>query len=318
MEDFKFDLQPLYAELQTWYKEGIKLLPNILLATLALVFGIMLTRFLRKYFDRLANKITSQTTVASLLSSIMTFIFGVLVLLLVLSIMGMSGTLQSILAGAGVVGLAVGLAFQDPILNLFSGIIISTQSFFNLGDLVEISDKKGIVSKITLRTTQLRSLQGQEIVIPNKDVAQGILVNYSVLKMRRVDVSCGVSYGDDLRKVKKVTIQAVKDAVPYDESKDVQLFFNEFGDSSINYTLRFWMDERKTDQASYLDAQSKAIIAIAEAYDANDIMIPFPIRTLDFGIKGGEKLNEMLGQSPGKVDEAAGGPGGNEPAGEEK
>ncbi len=216
------------------------------------------------------------------------------------------------------VGLAVGLAFQDPILNLFSGIIISTQSFFNLGDLVEISDKKGIVSKITLRTTQLRSLQGQEIVIPNKDVAQGILVNYSVLKMRRVDVSCGVSYGDDLRKVKKVTIQAVKDAVPYDESKDVQLFFNEFGDSSINYTLRFWMDERKTDQASYLDAQSKAIIAIAEAYDANDIMIPFPIRTLDFGIKGGEKLNEMLGQSPGKVDEAAGGPGGNEPAGEEK
>ena len=132
------------------------------------------------------------------------------------------------------------------------------------------------------------------MIIPNKIVAQEPIKNYNKLAMRRVDLSCGVSYGDDLDKVRDITIAAIKEHVAYDTNRAVELYFNEFGDSSINYTLRFWLSDRKSGQADYLQAQSDAIMAIKRAYDSNDIMIPFPIRTLDFGIKGGEKLSEVL------------------------
>ena len=292
MEQLQFTLDPLVEKLQDWWVGFIKLLPNIILAILVMALGFLLARFLKRYFDRFGARVSSHATVANLVANIATTIFVLFVLLLVLSILDLTTMLTSILAGAGVVGLAVGLAFQDPLLNLFSGIVISTRSLIRIGDLVETNGYFGSVRRISLRSTYLETLQGQEVILPNKSVAQNPIKNYSLLQKRRVDLSCGVSYGDDLAKVKRVTISAVQDAVEFDRERPVQLFFTEFGDSSINYTLRFWLKE--TAQINYLQAQSDAIMAIKRAYDANDIMIPFPIRTLDFGIKGGEKLSEML------------------------
>lgn len=290
--EFNFSFEPLIEELTGWWDSAIRLLPNLVLAIVVLLIGVGLTRFLQKYFHRLAQKVFSNLAVANLAGNILTAVFGAFVLFLILGILQLDTALQSLLAGAGIIGLAVGLAFQDPLLNLFSGIMISTRDFFNVGDLVDIDGNFGKIRKISLRTTSLESLQGQEIVIPNRRVSEGILVNYSLLNKRRVDLSCGVSYGDNLENVKRITIGAIESEVEYDQSRPIQLFFNEFGNSSINYTLRFWL--KKTDQAEYLNAQSQAIIAIKKAYDHNDITIPFPIRTLDFGIKGGEKLNQVL------------------------
>jgi small conductance mechanosensitive channel len=73
--------------------------------------------------------------------------------------------------------------------------------------------------------------------------------------------------------------------------KEVEVYYDEFGASSINFKLRIWLNT--VEQKDYLNAKSEAIILIKAAFDENDIMIPFPIRTLDFGIKGGEKLSEM-------------------------
>lgn len=294
-----FSLEPLFDKLQTWINSLIEMLPNLIMAVIVLIIGLLLTRFLKKYFNRLSNRITANKTVSNLLASMMTVVFVVLLLFLVLNILELDGTVTSLLAGAGVIGLAIGLAFQDPILNLFSGIIISTRGFFNVGDLIEVAGKKGIITKITLRSTFLRTLQGHEVIIPNKDVASNPIENFTVLGSRRVDLACGVSYGDDLEKVRKITIDAIQSHVEYNQDRGVELFFNEFGNSSINYTLRFWL--LKTGQADYLAAQSSAVMAIKKAYDANDIMIPFPIRTLDFGIKGGEKLSAMLNSQAGNT-----------------
>lgn len=288
-----FSLEPLFSKLQTWLDTLVQMLPNLIIAALVLVAGLVLTRFLKKYFQKLSRRVVSNNkTVSNLISSILTAVFVILVIFLVLSILELDGTVRSLLAGAGVIGLAIGLAFQDPILNLFSGIIISTRGFFNVGDLIEVGDKRGIITRITLRSTFLRHLQGHEIIIPNKDVATNPIENFTVKGSRRVDLGCGVSFGDDLEKVKRITIEAIENNVDFDKAREVELYFNEFGNSSINYTLRFWLN--KTGQTDYLAAQSAAIIAIKQAYDANDIMIPFPIRTLDFGIKGGENLSTML------------------------
>lgn len=292
MEENNNGLELALERLQSWWEALLLNLPNIILAILVLILGIALARVMKKYFRRLAFKVTKQETVAGLMTSVATAIFVLLVIFLVLTILNLSTALTSILAGAGVVGLAIGLAFQDPLLNLFSGIMISTRDYFNVGDLVEIDGRLGKVRRISLRSTFLESLQGQEVVIPNNTVVSNHIVNYGILNKRRVDLACGVSYGDDLEKVRDLTIRTIKDKIDIDSNKPVQLFFNEFGNSSINYTLRFWL--KTTGQADYLSAQSEAIMAIKKAYDENDIMIPFPIRTLDFGIKGGEKLSEML------------------------
>ena len=290
----ELDFQPLFDELRRWWNLILRNLPNLLLATIVIVVGYVVTRFMKKYFNKVSRKLIHDTTVAGLLSSVLTALLVLAFLFLTLSVLNLTGVVTSILAGAGVVGLALGLAFQDPILNLFSGILLSVRSLFREGDLIEVQSYFGKVQEVTLRHTTLITLQGQDVMIPNKIVAQEPIKNYTKLGMRRVDLSCGVSYGDDLEKVRQITIEAIKAKVAYDRDRKVELFFNEFGDSSINYTLRFWLSDRKSGQADFLEAQSDAIMAIKQAYDENDIMIPFPIRTLDFGIKGGEKLSDVL------------------------
>ena len=213
-------------------------------------------------------------------------------LFVVLGILNLDKALTSLLAGAGVVGLAVGLALQDPIINTFSGIIMSVKELYNVGDLVETNDYFGVIEKINLRSTILRTPTGQRVVIPNKDIVQNPLTNYSYSGERRIDVSCGVSYGDDLEKAKDIAVTAIQEGVDHNTNRDVELYFKEFGDSSINFIIRFWI--KATSQAKYLTAQSAAIIAIKNAFDKNNIAIPFPIRTIDFGIKGGESLTDAL------------------------
>jgi len=296
----EFDFVPLFESIKSWWAGFISLLPNLLLAIIIAVIGYIVTKFLKKYFNKLSRKLVRDHKVASLVSTLMTVLVVSLFILLILSVLQLDGAVNKLVAGAGVVGLAIGLAFQDPILNFFSGVILTVRHLFQVGDLIEIDGYMGKVKEITLRHTSIETLQGQDVMIPNKIMAQSPLKNYDILRHRRVDIACGVSYGDDLAKVKDITTKAIKEGVEHDKKKGIQLFFNEFGGSSVNYTLRFWLDQRKTGQGDYLAAQSDAIMAIMTAYNENDIMIPFPIRTLDFGIKGGEKLSKMLNAVKGE------------------
>ncbi len=163
---------------------------------------------------------------------------------------------------------------------------------FGIGDIIETNDFYGTVKRLTLRNTILRTPEGQTVFIPNKSVFENPLQNFTATSERRIDLSCGVSYGDDLEKAKSIAIEAVKSLDNYDDSKDVEFYYEEYGGSSINFKVRFWVNFRTNPD--YWSARSDAIIAITKKFDENDIMIPFPIRTLDFGIRGGEKLSEML------------------------
>lgn len=290
------DFQPLFDELQRWWELILHNLPNVLLAFIVAAIGYVVTSFLKKYFNKLSRRIVSDVTIQSLLTSLMTGILVIFIILLILSVLNASGVVSSIVGAAGVVGLALSLAFQDPILNFFSGILLTIRHLFKVGDLIEVDGYFGKVKEINLRHTSIQTLQGQDVMIPNKIVAQTPLKNFNKLHMRRVDLECGVSYGDDLHKVKEITVKAIQTKCEYDKDKGIQFFFTEFGDSSVNYSVRFWLDQRKTAQPDYLQAKSDAILAIFDAYNENDIMIPFPIRTLDFGIKGGEQLRDMLGK----------------------
>lgn len=300
LNQFYSSLGNLTDKLKGWLNTAIINLPDLILAAIVLIVGIFLTRRIRSYFLKLIGRFSKQITVNRLLANLATAIFFLGILFIVLSILGLDTALTTLLGTAGVAGLAVGLALQDPIVNLFSGVMMTARTFFKIGDLVETNGFTGIIEKISLRSTVLKTFQGQEVVLPNKDVYQNPLKNYSVSGERRVDLSCGVSYGDDLKVVKEVAVQAIESVVERNEQKPVEFFYTDFGDSSINFNLRFWL--RHTSQKTYLQAQSESIMALKLAFDKNDITIPFPIRTLDFGIKGGENLKGMLSETTKNED----------------
>ena len=283
----------LLEKIGGWIDATVLALPNIVLAIIVMVIAGFASRYVRKYFSKLARRFTKTETVVTLISSIGTVAFMLLVIFLVLTILNLSSAVTSLLTGAGVAGLIIGLALQDPLINLTSGVIMSVRDLYNVGDLVETNGYFGAIRQVNLRTTIVELNDGPVVTIPNKLVLQNPLTNYSSPGQRRAELACGISYGEDLERVKAIAIRAIEEQVNYNKEKDLEFFYTEFGDSSINFLVRFWLDQ--VGQAAQLQAQSQAVLALKKAFDENDIMIPFPIRTLDFGIKGGEKLNEMLG-----------------------
>jgi small-conductance mechanosensitive channel len=274
-----------------WGEAIIKLLPNIVMAAIVMVLGLYVAKFIRRLSVKLTNKISKNHTLSNLFSSIVYFSFIGIVLFTVLSILNLDKAVTSILAGAGILGLALAFAFQDIAANFMSGIFISFRKPLKVGDIVQIKEYMGKVKEINLRDTVVETFQGKTVIIPNKEVFQNPIENYTILRKRRFDLSVGVSYGDDLEKVRQITLDAVSDIAELSKDDEVNVFFVEFGDSSVNLSVRMWVGT--TEQSTYNKVGSDAIIRIKKAYDANGIMIPFPIRTLDFGIKGGTTLSEM-------------------------
>ncbi|GLR17055.1 mechanosensitive ion channel family protein [Portibacter lacus] len=296
MEEFSKKLAESYKllieKLGGWFDAIILNIPNIIIAVLVAFLAYFLSKYVRKLTVKTTKKFTTNKTIVNLVSNLTSVIFTVIVLFIILSIFNLSGTINKILATAGVLGLAVGLALQDPMNNLFSGVFMSVRKLYAIGDIIESNDHFGTIKDIDLRATKIRTPDGHDVVIPNKDVIQNPLENYTSSGERRIDLDCGVSYGDDLDKVEELTLKAISSLDNLMEHKPVEVMFTEFGDSSINFTVRYWIEA--TTQKEYTLAKSNGIKAIKKIFDANDIMIPFPIRTLDFGIKGGVPMSKML------------------------
>ncbi len=282
------------GKLTTWVGTFVEMLPNLVVALLIVVLFWVVARFSCSATDRALARMNTHQAARSLISRFVRV--GVLAggIVVALGVMNLDKALASILAGAGIIGLALGFAFQDLAGNLIAGIGLAVNQKwpFKIGDIVETNDTFGVVEQVHLRTSIIRTLDGKVVVLPNKNIYQNQVVNYSASGQRRVDVACGVSYGDDLERVRSVAASALGGLKERDDSRDVEIFFDAFGDSSISFVGRFWVEYRK--QQDFLAARSNAIVALKQAFDDNDIMIPFPIRTLDFGIRGGEALSDAL------------------------
>jgi len=288
--------QLILDKLSLWAKEFIRILPNIALAALILVLGFYAAKYLRNLLRRVLRRFIHNEALDNLFSSLIyIFLLGI-VIFVALSVLQLDKAVTSILAGAGIIGLALAFAFQDIASNFISGIFLSVRKPLYVGDIVKIKDYMGKVEEINLRDTVIRTYQGQMVIIPNKDVFQNPIENYTLLGKRRVDLKVGISYGEDLERVKTLTIEAVKDIEGLVEEEEVTMFYTEFGDSSVNYVIRLWINIH--ENVNFLEVQSQCIIRIKKVYDANHIMIPFPIRTLDFGIKGGVSLKDIQQDAP--------------------
>ncbi len=282
----------LLDKLTGWLTGLIDMLPNIAVAVIIIVAFYFVSKAMKNLLSRVITKVSNNISLNRLIGNTLSLIIMTIGLFFALGVLNLDKTVTSLLAGVGVIGLALGFAFQDTAANFMSGIFLAVQKTFNVGEIISSNGYMGKVKEISLRATTIHSFDGQEIILPNKDVFQNAIENYSDTGKRRVELSCGISYGDDLEKVKKIALASIADSSFLDPDESISFFYSGFGDSSINFNLYFWVND--TAQAAFLEARSEAIMKLKKAFDQNDIMIPFPIRTLDFGIKGGEKLNSML------------------------
>ncbi len=284
-------IDKVITKINGWVDTFITMLPNMIVAILLFILFYIIARIVKKTSHKLLKRTSSDLVIQELISTIIYYLVFGLGLFIVLGVLKLDKAVTSLLAGLGVAGLALGFAFQDIASNFISGIILAFRKPYRSDDIVEIDGLMGKVIRTNLRVTVILTFQGQEVYIPNKDVLQNKIVNFSVTGERRIDLPVGISYGDDLEKVKNVVTSTISNLEGVKKDKDIIFDYFEFGDSSINFYIRFWI--HYPDQPGFLKITNDAIMAIKKAFDENDITIPFPIRTLDFGIKGGSKLSDL-------------------------
>ena len=287
-----------------WYEAAIAALPNLVIAVVIVVAAAFVARLVRTLVVNLLHRVTERAPQARNVVDLLGTLAYVAVLaagtFIALGVLNLDGIVTTLLAGAGVVGLALGFAFQDIASNFIAGILMAVRVPFLVGEIIETNGFTGTVEEITLRSTLLKTFQGQMVILPNAKVYGDPIVNYSRLGSRRVDLGCGVGYGDDLGRAQQVALDAIDGLEARDGNKPVQLYYTEFGDSSINFTVRFWVDFQA--QTDFLEAQSQAIMAVKSAFDRHGVTIPFPIRTLDFDPNGGVDLRAALKGTGGGLE----------------
>jgi len=263
-----------------WYEYIISMLPNFALAIIVVVLFSIGARIIRRVIEKVLGRVSDKSVVNGLLSTTAYFVVLTIGFFVALNVLQLDKAVSSLLAGAGIIGLALGFAFQNISANFISGIIIAFRKPFGVNDIIETENHKGRVEAINLRSTVIETFQGLHIIVPNQEVLNKALINYTRTHLRRIDLNIGISYSEDLEQVKAVTLETIGNLSFILKDHPVDLFYEEFGDSSINFLLVFWIEYR--DEPRYLRARSEAIMAITKAYREHGITIPFPIRTIDF------------------------------------
>lgn len=277
-------LNNLVDKLHGWLSAFIQNIPNLVLAILVMVASYFIAIYTKKLVSKLVKKRVSQASVANMIAKITAVVVVLTGLFLALGILNLSKMLTSLLAGAGVAGLAVGLALQGTLSNTFAGVVISFRKRIQLGNWVETNGFSGEVIDVNLKEFVLKEADNNLVIIPNKMVLENPLKNYSLTNRMRVNLECGVGYESDLEAVETLTKTTIAKAFKEVGSPDnVEFYYTEFGDSSINYLCRFWIESESLLEK--LKAKTKAIIEIKKAYDREGVNIPFPIRTLEFNNK---------------------------------
>ena len=274
----------LIDKLEGWVSAIIQNIPNLILAILVMIASYFIAKYINKIVSNLVEKRVSQKSISNMIARISAVVVVVAGLFLALGILNLSKMLTSLLAGAGVAGLAIGLALQGTLSNTFAGVVLSFRKKIQIGNWIETNGYSGEVIDINLKDFTLKEADNNMVVIPNKLILENPLKNYSLTTKMRIALTCGVGYESDLEEVEKLTKETIANTFNQVESMDdVEFYFTEFGDSSINYLCRFWIDAES--MLEKLRAKNKAIIEIKKAYDKAGINIPFPIRTLQFDNK---------------------------------
>lgn len=275
-----------YETIQTIQDKAVEMVfevgPVLLKAIILLLVGRWVIKFLLRMLNKALLRYEIDQSLATFFTSFLNAILWVMLLISVATTLGMEMT--SFVAIIGAAGLAIGLALQGSLANFAGGVLILIFKPFRVGETIEAQGTLGSVESIDILYTKVRNFDNRVVTIPNGALANNSIINLSQKPTRRVDISVGVAYGTDLKKTRKVVLETLKkDERIHAEPEPVMKFIG-FGDSSLDLTIRCW-----TDAADLWPVYWDNMETLKEAFEANDIEIPFPQRDVNHYYPEGKK-----------------------------
>lgn len=186
--------------------------------------------------------------------------------------------LTGAVVGLGVGGIAIGFALQNVLSDLFSAFSIYFDKPFEIGDFVILGNDMGTIKKIGMMSTRITTLQGEELVVSNRELCTTRIRNFKKMRKRRINFKFGVIYGTPLSKLKKIpeTVRNIIDKVDLAETD--RIHFKEFGDFSLNFDVVYYIDSSEYNK--YMDIQQEINFKIKEAFEKEGIEMAFPTQTI--------------------------------------
>ena len=189
--------------------------------------------------------------------------------------------LTNVVVGLGVGGIAIALALQNILSDVFSAFSIYFDRPFEVGDFIVIGDYMGTVKKIGIKSTRIELLQGEELVVSNRDLVSEKIRNFKKMRRRRISFVIGVTYDTPIEKLRKIP-EIIKEIIDPKKLPDVdqleRVHFKEFGPYSLNFEIVYYMKTR--DYIKYMDTQQAINFAIKEAFEKEGIEMAFPTQTI--------------------------------------
>ena len=269
----------LLHRLREMLAEFIRILPQLGIAMVILLATWFAAKFARRIADRLLSRTEVRGTLINLAETLVSVVIWIVGLMIASSIVLPGVTPANLLAVVGLGSVAVGFAFKDIFENFLAGILIMLRPKMRIGDMIECEDVAGKVEQITLRETYLRHLSNELVLVPNSFLFKNPVKILTDATKRRHQVEVGVGYGVDLEDAARVIEAAVRSADGVDPDQRIDVFAKQFGDSSIDFLVRWWAGSKPVDAHRSRDA---VVRAIKRALDDAGMEIPFPYQTLTF------------------------------------
>jgi small-conductance mechanosensitive channel len=257
--------------------QGVALIPAILIALVVLGITWYAANVVRRLTRAAGRRILKNQSLRMLMvqtAYVAAWSVGILVAC-VLAFPGLA--LGDIIGLLGLSSVAIGFAFQDIFKNFLAGILLLLQEPFRLGDQIIVEGYEGTVEEIAIRSTQIRTYQGERVVIPNASVFTNAVQVRTAFSYRRTDLEIGVDYNTPLPKAVETLLDAVSQVPGVSSKPEPEIDILGFGESSIDMVVRYWTE---SDKPSVRRTQTKVAIALKAACDRANINIPYPIRTL--------------------------------------
>ena len=270
----------LVSQLRDIARGAIEVLPLLLIALVIILMTYAFAKLAKNIAQRILNKTKLRKSLINLLtlfSSIAIWIIGIMIAAII-AFPGLTPT--KMLAGLGIGSVAIGFAFKDIFENFLAGIIILIRKEMRINDFIVCEGYEGTVEAILVRETHIRQPDGELVILPNSILFKNPLTIRTDLDQRRTTIVCGVGYGENVDEARAVIKQAVTDCkTVISDSRPVQIFANEFADSSINFEVTWWTGSKPLD---IRESRDEVVAAVKSALDKSGIEIPFPYRTLTF------------------------------------
>lgn len=244
---------------------------NLIIALLVFYIGRSVSRLIVRVLDRVAERSNMDESLRKFLGDLAYGLLMAIVIIAALERLGVKTTAAIAILGA--LGLAVGFALQGSLGNFASGVLLIMFKPYKVGDLVTAGGHTGVVTAIKVFNTELKTPDNRKIMIPNGQITGGSIENMSALEIRRIDMTFGIGYGDDIKKAKAMIEEVLGKDDRILAEPAFQVAVGELGDNSVNFVVRPWVKV-----ADYWGVKFDTLERLKEAADANGISIPYPQR----------------------------------------